>query len=239
MSKSQKTSSSSGPKGGTRYPRYSLTELEPQLKLIASKTTTAALDYESFCMGVFGVGYKDVCQVKMSSLKQFGLVQYEKNQISATNLCRKIALRDDNEREVLFRKAFYNVNPFLRVLQTFSGRKSSASEIGTFAVETVKVHIDNKDDFVEKFIDSAKKAGLCADDQGMYRLQLIEMTEDTTDLQTNIEPETMDEQDTENGFPSTIKSKHGNVKIEVKVDPTLDPEKLEKQLEKLRKYGLI
>ncbi len=87
-------------------------------------------------------------------------------------------------------------------------------------------------------MDSAKIAGLCAEQDDGYLFVLIEPSEQQ---EKEIE-ETM-----ESGTPVVAKlfkqkveaCTGGRVNIELKIDSTLDPEVLEKHLRKLRDFGLI
>jgi hypothetical protein len=226
-----------GRTGGKTYPRYSLEDLDEHVGLIASKTSRKPHDNVSFCMGIFNLKYNPTCQMKISALKQFGLIEKKEGNLAATELCVRIAARPDDDRAPFYREAFKNVTVFKQALETFSGRTATTSQIATYATDSIGIHLDNKDDFAAKLIESAKKAGLCKEDKEGYFFEPVTLADDEAS------PDTTKEEKEQGLKPSSPKKPtvdtSRTVTVEVKIDSTLDPETLEKYLEKMKKFGLI
>ncbi len=231
-----------GPKGGTRFPKHDLKSLVKHINELCSKTHSKAIDIEQLNAGVFHVRTKSPAgKIKYSSLKQYGLVKGGYKDIEATELCKKINLAAEEEKKELLRKAFLKVEVFKKTLETYQGSTINKSKIKQYA-NGLKVHPANLDQFMDIFVSSAKFAGLCS-------VKDDEVTFLTTDDVMDEEIEDNKEQDSDSGeenkeddtVDQPIKKTGGSLKpnIQINVDPTLDPEKLEKQLKILKRFGLI
>lgn len=248
-----------GKKGGISFPRYSLKHLIPFLKIIVSKTHINTIDLAQINAGVFAVGAKSTYgKVKCSALKQFGLLEGDYTKFKATELCSKITNSDGGEQTLLIQSAFKNVKIFVNALNTFQNSKTEKIKIGQYAVSSLKVHPDMKEDFANVFVESAEIAGLCAIEGNSITFKnfqtntsnakLVEMEEINDD---GINDNNLNNKDGEvKSIPenqataiqtnSTIRQGQvSNINVNIDVDPSMDPEKLEKLLKLLKTYGAI
>ncbi|OFX55631.1 MAG: hypothetical protein A2W86_14140 [Bacteroidetes bacterium GWD2_45_23] len=246
-----------GKKGGTQFPRYSLEHLYPFLKNLASKTHTNSISLEQLSAGVFGLGANSTAgKVKLSALKQFGLITGDYRQLKNTELTTKITMSDGAELKSYLQQAFQKVSVFVNTLNTYQNSKTDKTKIGQYAVSTLKVHPDMKDDFVSVLIESAKISELCTIDGnsvlfGSLSKSIPNETITTDSIENETEENTNEdfiETPTQNqvNFEPRLQSNHSrksgqisNINVNIDVDPSMDPEKLEKLLKLLKNYGAI
>ncbi|MHA1636463.1 MAG: hypothetical protein ACTSUO_06265 [Candidatus Thorarchaeota archaeon] len=232
--------SKKGRKGGSGFPRYDLSHLSTKLGLLASKTSQKAAKEPEFCTGILTLTAGPRCRNKIAALRHFGLL--EKDELKATDLCIDIASHPDDEKIKYYQKAFFSCEIFKKVYETFSGREVKLTEIITYSIKPLDVHLDNSEEFVNIFTKSILFSSLAKEtDDGL----LIEKTtEAEIDPRTDKIIESVAPNEIKEGADSDISIKRGHprtgvVNIDIKIDPTLDPEKLEEHLKKLRDYGLI
>lgn len=197
-------------------------------------------------------------KIKFSSLKQYGLAEGEYKEIKPQELASKIELADENEKINLLQKAFLNVSTFQNTFETFQGSIITESKIKAYAVSTLKIHPDLSEKFISAFIESAELAGLCSTKgdnisfisaNGLTQKPIInddtagdDVNEDKDDelpVDEDSEGKSDEEIDDPKDNPPPRKRQSTLPNIDLKIDPTLDPDKLEKQLKILRKFGLI
>lgn len=245
----------SGKKGGTQFPRYSLAHLIPFLKTLVSKTHTNSITLEQLNAGVFGIGAKSTTgSVKSSALKQFGLlIAKDTKNMKASDLASHISMFEGDEREKYLQAAFKNSLVLVNAFTTFHNSKTDKTKIGQYAVSTLKVHPDMKDDFVNILVESAVIAGLASADGNSVTFLNFAVTSKATrespDAEENENGSEINDNDIENSsLPpnSTSNSSHtrsqgqfSNINVNIDVDPSMDPEKLEKLLKLLKNYGAI
>lgn len=251
-----------GKKGGTQFPRYSLDHLVIFLKNLASKTHINTVTIQQLNAGVFNVAAgSNRGKIKSSALKQFGLLEGDYQKLKATQLCRDISIAEPGEKEHLLEHAFFNVAIFSNAMKTFHNSTYEKSKIAQYAVSTLKIHPDMKEEFVKIFVDSAEVAGLCTVDGNTVSF-LDKVPDDSThnhedenadgnDLHSADNSEVEDELDEERNFEDekqnnnsqhskqNNKSKNSNINVNIGIDPAMDPEKLEKLLKLLKSYGAI
>jgi hypothetical protein len=248
--------STGGRKGGKQFPNYSLKQILPNLKELTSKTHMKPINIEQLNVGVFKVDAKSSKgKIRFSSLKQFSLAEGTYTALSATELATKIVLAPEAEKNVLIRQSFLNVSTFKDAFETFQGSTTNKSRIKNYAVNSLKVHLDSADKFVDIFLESGDVAQLCTiqgdditfvnnNELGQIKSENRGDGQDETD-EGNTDEISDDQQDDDNTdsqsnhTPPRNKMRNNGHKIELKIDPTLDPEKLEKQLKVLKKFGLI
>lgn len=246
-----------GRKGGTTFPRYGLKHLSSYLKSLVSKTHTNSINIEQLNAGVFGVGAKSIPgKVKSSALKQFGLISGDNTKFKATELCSKITMSEGEEQKLLFQNAFSKVAIFVNTLSTFQNSKTEKTKLGQYAVSTLKVHPDMKDDFTNVLLESAEISGLCTIEGTFVTFKSLSPA--VTIVDEDINDENLDDDSEENdgskpeekGTPETPpsfqntgslqkKNQASNINVNIDVDPSMDPEKLEKLLKLLKNYGAI
>jgi len=252
-----------GKKGGTRFPNYSLKQLLPNLKDLASKTHSKPITIQQLNAGVFKVGVESPAgQIRYSSLKQFLLAEGEYKNISSTDLTRSIVLASDEERLRHLRQAFFNVPSFKETFETFQGSTVNTSRIKSYCVSPLKIHLDLKDKFLESFLESAEVTNLCVvngDDVTFINAKDVELVASNSeengldedadnDLEKNAIDVNVEKEETQgdispeskqNGFSQKVRPNRNLSNIGIQLDSHTDPEKLEQQLKVLRKYGLI
>jgi len=221
-------------KGGTTFPRYDLGELLAYVKPIHSKTYNTKLDLQQISIGVFNLKVSVAAKIKLSALRQFGLIDGPNNALSASKLCADIAVKSEDERLPCLQQAFFNVKPFEEVFKTFKGGEAQKNKIAQYATASLRVHPDNALEFARIFVKSAFTAGLGEGDENSIKLH-------NTDAESaNEVPQTANQ-----NVPQIEKQEKSNYiksdkpEVTIQIDATLDPEKLKKQLDILRQYGLI
>jgi len=247
-----------GKKGGTRFPRYSLKHLAALLDSFLGKTHTSTITIEQLNAGVFNMGANSPKgKTKFSALKQFGLADGAYKKINSTELCSNIAMSDGEARTIHLQTALKKVKPFEDALKTFQNSTTEKTKIGQYAVSTLKVHPDLRDDFVKIFIESCEEASLCnvdgqsisfeqnPDSNNGIEEEFVDDNENPESQQSednqeeqNDQPNEQNNQQTSQTY-STKKQGNSNINVNIDVDPSMDPEKLEKLLKLLKGYGAI
>lgn len=226
-------------KGGTIFPRYDLGDIleSGNVKRLADQTHTKSIDLAQLNSGVFGLRAKSSTgKVRLSAMRQFGLVEGLYNKLRATDLAKKISLetKGGEERRRLLQQSFLNAKSFKKVFSPFSGDSVTFDKIAVYAVDPVRVHPGNKESFAKIFARSAEACGLGKIEGNSVNLS--RKLKPTTD-EDQAKPKASKEQDgPKRPTRETLQAKPG---ITIKLDSTLDPKKLEDHLKLLREYGLI
>lgn len=155
-------------KGGTIFPRVSLKQALNYAEKLVSKTHTGPQPESTILAGVFG-NAGGVGQIRASALKQFGLLEGDRNAYKATDLAKSISAAPDAERPELFQRAFLKPKVFQQVFETFHGDTVTAPKIRQRLLG-LKVHPDSADSAVTIFLDSAEVSGLGIRDNDGIRL---------------------------------------------------------------------
>jgi hypothetical protein len=246
-----------GKKGGTSFPRYSLAHLNQFLSEFASKTHTSTINISQLNAGVFKLGANSPKgKIKSSALKQFGLLEGDYKKAKASELCSNITMSDGETQKKYFQEAFCKVSVFTNALNTFKDSKIEKTKIAQYAVSTLKVHPDMKDEFVKILLESAEIAGICKIDGNQVHFtnllhpiqsedkdqNLDEDKDNTEEKNTNSESEIGGLENPEGNLKQPVIKRTGhasNINVNIDVDPSMDPEKLEKLLKLLKNYGAI
>jgi hypothetical protein len=254
-SDSKKTLPKGGRKGGTLFPKIDLKEaLEYSAKLV-SRTHTGAQPAKTILPGVFG-SVTTPGKVRASALKQFGLLEGTPQAYQASKVAKAIEAAPMEEKRALVERAFLSSRLFRDIYDTYCGDTVSSAKIKQQA-QTLKVHPDSSEECVSIFVASAVAAGLATVDGDSITLTKRSVagpadsekvatddrvpitgvgTEDREVIETTQEPERG--ADAEPELRSHGKTTAG-VTVNLNVDSSSDPDKLQKQLELLRKYGVI
>lgn len=240
--------SKGGKKGGTQFPRYSLKNLVPYLKPLISKTHSATINIEQLNAGVFHIGAKSLAgKVKASALKQFGLIEGDYQKYSSTELASSIAISENGDQKKHLQAAFDRVKLFVNVYNTFQNSKVEKGKIAQYAVSTLKVHPDFKDEFVKVLIESAEVSEIAKVDGAnvlFERARFIENVHESDDEVDTEDEDDLDSSEEQGDSDEPIKNikKRGsmsNISINIDVNASMDPEKLEKLLKLLKGYGAL
>jgi len=251
-----------GRKGGTVFPRLELAKALQYTKKLVAKTHTSPQPARNILPGVFGSsGGRG--KIRASALKQYDLLGGPVDAYKATELAKAIDAAPEAEQGPLIRRAFLKPKVFSDLYKTFHGDTVSRARLEQ-RTKALEVHPDSAEECVRLFIDSALTAGIgTLDGDALTLIPSASISEDTSACHENVFDDA--EEDSEipsdgdgtldgdepappasNGSPaagepqrrSEREAKPG-VALALQVDPSSDPDKLEKQLRLLRKYGLI
>jgi hypothetical protein len=258
--------SKGGRKGGTLFPKINLEQALTYAKKLVSKTHTGAQPEETILPGVFGSS-STPGKVRASALKQYGLLEGNANAYKASQLAKDIDAALDSDRHELLRRAFLSSKLFNQLFQTFHGDKVSKSKIEQRA-KGLDVHPDSAGECAQLFIESAATAGLGTIDGdtvvlakaggGAPIIQEIAIADAEQTAQLTAEENKRPSETEDPGIsgeadhlsvgvdddhaPSSViggRNARPGVSLNLTVDPSSDPDKLEKQLKLLRQFGLI
>ena len=241
-----------GSKGGIRFPRTNLKQAISFAKKLVSKTHTGAQPARIILPGVFNNAGPEG-QVRASALKQFDLLKGDSKAYEATELAKKISVAPQEEATELLKKACLNPKLFKQLYDTFHSDTATIAKIKQQAAH-LKVHPDSLDVCCNVFVDSLLYAGLATKNGEDVKFENITVL---TDIQTVDQEEGKEGKDTEgddlvqgpknptdgignkNQGNTQGRINKGTSQIEIKIDPSMDPEKLDKLLNVLRKYNQI
>lgn len=256
-----------GKKGGTMFPRTSLADALVYAKKLVGKTHTGPQPTDVILMGVIGSKHAKG-QVAMSALKQYGLMKGDtKSNFSADDLAKKIAAAPEEELAPLYRLAMLKPAVFKTLFDTYHGDTVSKAKLKQRAAD-VKVHPDETGNCVDLYISGMLTAGLVtvAGEQVTHRastdLEQPLSTDEDLAPEGGLEDEyALNEDDVgagkeadeqASGLPNSnttanpVKSKlvgasgpRAVFNVNVNLDSSLDIEKLQKQLELLKRFGAI
>jgi hypothetical protein len=246
-----------GRKGGTTFPRVNLERALQYADKLVSKTHTGALPESTILAGVFGSAGPDG-QVRASALKQYGLMEGKRTAYKATELAKAIDAALDGEKLALLQKSLLSSKLFHKIFETYQNDTVSRAKIRQRA-QALKVHPDSADECAGIFMDSAVTAGIATvtgDSITLLKAGAITAPPAAVDddkagefeLADDPEPAQAGNQggvapapkidDAQNQAQPSIPTK-SLVNVNLTVDSSSDPEKLEKQLKLLKQFGLV
>jgi hypothetical protein len=246
-----------GRKGGTTFPRITLEKALAYSDRLVSKTHTGALPAATIRVGVFDTAGGEG-NVRISALRQYCLLEGDPKGYKATPLAKSINAAPPQERPAYLQKAFLSPKLFQEIFTTFQGDAVTKAKIKQRALG-LKVHPESAEECVGVFVESAETAGLATVNGDSIKLAKLGalptapvtdmgISEETAEFELNpvadgIEEETeepvgQDDLDEEPAPHKPGRSK-GGVTVNLAVDSSSDPDKLEKQLKLLKKFGLL
>ena len=247
-----------GRKGGTLFPKINLKQALEYAKKLVAKTHTGPQPEKTILPGVFG-NAGPAGKVRASALKQFGLLEGGVGAYQATKLAKDIDAAPEEDRGPLLQRAFLNSKLFKQIFETFHGDTVSKARIKQRA-QGLAVHPDTADECVELFIDSAVAAGLgtlSGDSITLVKAGAVAAaagdTAEGEGAAPPAEPEAAEVGDAgaagasaglQNGAEHrtekpVLRGNRAGVTVNLNVDSSSDPDKLEKQLKLLRQFGVI
>jgi hypothetical protein len=238
-----------GSKGGTRFPRLNLSKSYEYCKKLVSKTHGGPQPKTNILSGVFNNSGSDGL-VRVSALKQYGLLEESEGNISATELAKEIALATDQELASVLQKAFFTPKLFKDLFDTYLDDTVTIAKIKQGAGR-LGVHLDSLEKCASIFIESAVLCKLAFQDG--ENITLTKSPQDRPDEEsdetelTDIKENQNDELDLGGNVEDEelyvgsekIRNRNSNVQVSIDLDSTMDTEKLEKQLKLLKLYGVI
>jgi len=243
-----------GRKGGTLFPRINLQKALEYSKKLVSKTHNGPQPEETILVGVFNnKGPKG--GIRASALKEYGLMEGDAAAYSATPLARQVEAAVPEERQALIRTAFLTPKLFKRIYETLQSETVSRARVSQVVV-TAKVHPDSAEECVVCFIDGALQSGLgsldgenlaltnagavpAASENGQDVEELDETAEEPEHEAGNAEAGSQVTNDGGQRPHQTGDLARADIRVNLAVDSSSDPDKLEKQLKLLKQYGLL
>ncbi len=249
-----------GRKGGTIFPKINLLKALEYGKKLVAKTHVGPQPEDEILPGVFGNSGPEG-KVRASALKQFGLMQGDARAYQASQLAKDVEASLTEERPALLQRAVLASKLFERIFDTFHGDTVSKAQIAKRAKE-LDVHPESADECAQLFIDSAVTAGLgTLNGENIALLNASAVAVPRKESAAAQSAEGLDEQAEEIGkreleaaaAEKTSAAKNGldaqqrgqgsapknAVTVNLAVDSSSDPDKLEKQLKLLKQYGLL
>lgn len=260
-----------GRKGGTVFPRVSLSDAIKYARKLVSKTHTAPQPRDVILSGVVG-STSGVGNVRISALKQYGfLIGDEKASYSADDLAKKIAAAPPEELVPLYRQAMLKPMVFKKLFDTFHGDTVTKAKLKQ-RVADLKVHPDETATCVDLYISGMATAGLVTIEGD--QVKHLASSEVAAKLAAGtIESETTEDETRGGDAPLEVESSGGDetgtaassendgenvamaqalkgtgtgqtgpravFNVNVTLDSSLDIEKLQRQLELLKRFGAI
>jgi hypothetical protein len=231
-------------KGGTRFPRQALGDSLTWAKKLVAKTHLSAQPAGVVLSGVVG-NSGPVGQIRISTLKQFGLLEGDSKGYVATDLAKKIEAAPAEERSILYRTSVLTPPVFKALFDTFHGDEVTHAKLKQRAAE-LKVHPEETGKCIDIYSSSMMTAGIvtlegekiihmsAADALLSPAISSLEdpsddlgetgATDDTSEYEISIE---------------TPSRKRAVFNVNVTLDSSLDTDKLERQLRLLKKFGAI
>jgi hypothetical protein len=255
--KQKKQMPKGGRKGGTVFPRLDLLRALEYAGKLVSKTHTGPQSQSIVLVGVFGTAGSNGL-IRSSALKQYGLLESTDKGIQASSLARAIEAAPAEEQSAHIQKAFLLPRVFRALYDTFHGDTVTRAKLRQQAL-SLKVHPEAADECIEHFVLSLAAAKLGQESaEGVSLSGAARATGSTSALPVSDgEPPPHDD-----GVPKShevlLVDEHASqpssedrsdapgqvapravFHVNVTLDSSLDTEKLEKQLQLLRRYGAL
>lgn len=236
-----------GRKGGRIFPRYPLKEVAKWVDKLVSKTYNAPQPEGLIKAGVVEARY-GTGNMRISALKQFDLMEGSSKGYAATLLAKEIRNAPHEEKSQLYRKAALKPRIFKEIFETFQGDSVPLAKISQRAAE-LYVHPDAAANCADVYVETMEFAGLLTRNGDL----LVHITEEPlappgeeqleTEQEIAIDDQSSSEayRQEENGSGTLAATRRGvaTVQVNINLDSSLDTEKLQRQLELLRRYGAL
>ncbi len=259
MTDNKKVPPKGGSKGGTRYPRISLKKAHEYSTKLVSKTHTGAQPEGVILPGVFGNAGPDG-KVRASALKQYNLLDGTPKAYIASELAQKLNGSTPEDLQNYLKEAFLTPKLFKTLFDTFCNDSITRARIRQQA-SNLKVHPESLDDCVQVYVESAVYSGLATENSDSVEFHATPVL---TTAESELESDSdLDEGEIAAGGENNSTTGEGNEStnlspsndvassnlttsnskpksnIDIKIDPSMDPEKLDKLLAVLQKYGQL
>lgn len=236
-----------GRKGGRRFPQYPLKDAVKWAEKLVSKTHGGPQPDDLIKAGVVeaksGVG-----DMRISALKQFDLMDGTSKGYSATDLAKELRSAPDEEKRPLYVRAALKPEVFKAIYETYQGDSVSAAKLKQRAAD-LQVHPDASAKCVDVYVETMEFAGLVTRN-GDTLVHVAKGEVSSSDpIETGTEENIGEVQDTtekydvedqvHNAGGTSTRRGVATVQVNINLDSTLDTEKLQKQLELLRRYGAL
>jgi len=254
----QKKMPKGGRRGGTTFPRVDLEQAVGYARKLVSKTHTAAQPADIVLAGVFGAK-SEIGEVRAAALRQFGLLDGNPRGYFATELAKKIMAATKDDLPNLLHESLLKPGLFKKLFDTFCNDNVSRSRVRQQAL-SLKVHPESVDECTDLFVTSAVFAGLAQENGDSVSFhpagarlpvtgpdarpeQYAELPDADTGKESTetVTPGELGGTEASQGVARADKvvKGRGRADISIQIDPSMDPEKLDKLLNVLRKYDQI
>jgi hypothetical protein len=258
--KAPKVMPKGGRKGGAIFPRMNLETAVSYAKRLVSKTHTGPQAKDIIYSGVLDAKGSGG-DVKISALKQYGFSTGDaENGFGASEPAKKLASAPPEELTGHYRSAALRPKIFKALFDTYHGDLVTHAKLKQRTAD-LNVHPDQTEACVDTYLASFQLAGLVVTEGDAYRhlsdshlgnapkpvepdeKQDDEKTADTKDTNEvtadkEHDPEVKDEAKGQE-MEKRGASPRAIFNVNVTLDSSLDTEKLQKQLELLKKFGAI
>lgn len=241
-------------KGGSRFPLYGLATARDWITKLVSKTHIEPQPQGVVFSGVVG-SKGPTGEIKISALKQFGLIEGEKTSYNATDLARKINSAPDDEVVSLLRQAALKPPIFKQIFDTFIDDSVSPQKLRQRAAD-LGVHPDKTESCISIYVQTLEHAKLVSTEGDLIaHISVAEMNsaqefakstsakDGAPDEMGDDQPSTRDKDEEEDFGAGRPNSRQGSgravIHVNVNLDSSLDTDKLAKQLQLLRSYGAL
>lgn len=247
-----------GRKGGRQFPQISLKDAAKYATRLVSKTHNGPQPEAIILKGVFDAS-GPAGGVRASAMKQYGMMDGNADGYKASELAKKIVNAPSEEQSPLLQQALLKPAVFNTLYETFKGDRVSLAKIRQQA-SSHDVHPDNLTKCVNLFVESAEFAGVAQKEGEDFVFSLTPgvqamnpvvdeaeeqiATGDTPLEKTESKQENSRQSASNKPLTTAIPSEHAPsgrsvIHVNIALDSSLDTEKLEKQLDLLRRFGAI
>jgi hypothetical protein len=253
---SENKKASGGRKGGTQFPQISLKKAVEYAQKLVSKVHTGPQPETVILKGVFNSSGSDG-RIRASALKQYDLMTGLSSAYDATDLARSIHSAPTDELPPLLARACLSPKVFKTLFHTFQQDTVSKAKIRQQVLQ-LKVHPESADKCVEIFVGSLLYSGLGIDRNGEVEISggvhpktpppeaetKSENPGDEEPKENGIADEDKggegepQRESTGKGFSAPLAAPKAQFQVALNLD-TMDPEKLEKHMKILKRYGVI
>jgi hypothetical protein len=236
-----------GRRGGRVFPQYPLSAAVKWADKLVSKTHNGPQPDDLIRAGVVEAKYT-AGNTRISALKQFDLMEGTSKGYTATELAKELRAAPENEKGPLYARAALSPDVFNAIYETYQGDSVPVAKLKQRAAD-LKVHPDATTRCAEVYIETMEFAGLVSRNGDLLvhvgKTATVPPSDDQNDDEAdgaddNQEPPSNDEPvDNPQEVGATTRRGVATVQVNINLDSSLDTEKLQKQLELLRRYGAL
>lgn len=236
-----------GRRGGSQFPRLDLKQAIAFATKLVSKTHTGPQPEKIILKGVFN-NTGPAGKVRAATMKQYDLLKGSPQAYEASDTAKQIVAAPSSEVSQLYKRTCLKPKLFKTLYDTFHGDEITKAKIRQQAAN-LKVHPDSLDECVNLFVKSAVFASLATEDGDKVCFTETEgpKTVERSREELGDDFGSVEEDETNKGGEDELVKATNKftdpgrtrAQVEIKIDPSMDPEKLEKLLGVLKKYGQI
>lgn len=235
-------------RGGAQFPTHDLEACVGWAEKLVAKTHSGPQTVDIVYAGVVGAkGWRG--RAKLTAMRHFGLLQGENTKISASSEAKVLVQLPEDEKRDLLCVVALKPKLFSDVFSTFHGDEVSQAKVRQRFLE-LNVHPEKVENCVSLYAKSLAFAGLLVENGDQLKHVSISATKQKpADHALEVDQEEKDEHQDDvevrqNRVPdgevnSEKLTRNAMVQVSLSVDSSLDTEKLEKQLQLLKKYGAL